>query len=314
MKTNMTTEKLLRVVSTWKVFLICLTIMGSCLNAARADDNQGAAHDRNTTLSDLTLFNLFSEGWDQPWAKRERAAPDMALLRVTTNFLEREFRLDYARTNDIRNNPKLDSTDFLNGLIAYGLNRRLMIEAITNYQWNNARAGTDEDGAGGGGLVRLQLIDTSTSSYAAQVKVATPNKGIGQTQTSVSYALAGFNDLQSLLNLNQVGLYYSFQYESLSGPHKPGTREDDISYDLSLAKTWTDPNTPIFGNFTTFAEAFATTNLNGDKEGQTVFTITPGLRFWFARENSLILGVDLPVNDPHPFGNIVRATYILNFQ
>src|SRR5581483_9578517 len=139
MKTNMTTEKLLRGVSTWKVFLICLTIMGSCLNAARADDNQGAAHDRNTTLSDLTLFNLFSEGWDQPWAKRERAAPDMALLRVTTNFLEREFRLDYARTNDIRNNSNRECTGFRSGRSGYRLKRRLLMRDTTHDQANHAR-------------------------------------------------------------------------------------------------------------------------------------------------------------------------------
>ncbi len=45
----------------------------------------------DTEPSELTLLNFFSEGWDQDWVKRSRhgRTPDMALLRVTTNFLER---------------------------------------------------------------------------------------------------------------------------------------------------------------------------------------------------------------------------------
>ena len=46
---------------------------------------------------DLTLANFFSAGWDDEWAKQERATgtPNMALLRVQTNFMEREFRANY---------------------------------------------------------------------------------------------------------------------------------------------------------------------------------------------------------------------------
>src|SRR5262249_22104488 len=54
-------------------------------------------------LSDLTITNFFTEGWNQPWAKRKRYTPDMALLKVTTNFLEREFRFDYVLTNTANN-------------------------------------------------------------------------------------------------------------------------------------------------------------------------------------------------------------------
>ncbi len=41
------------------------------------------------TTSDLTLWNLFSAGLTEPWSKRphEGRAPDIALLRVQTNFL-----------------------------------------------------------------------------------------------------------------------------------------------------------------------------------------------------------------------------------
>lgn len=276
-----------------------------------ADSYSGASE---VALSDLTLGNFFSEGWTQPWAKRERASgtPDMALLKVTTNFLERELRLDYSHTADVKKS-RFQSQDLINGLIAYGLDRRIMVEVISNYQWNTPRTGAGVSGAGGGGLVRFQLVDTELNSIAYQVRVAEPNRSIGQTQTSIQNALAGFTDMYPVLGLSRVGLYYSVVYESLTGTRAKGARTSDIAYDVSVAKTWTPPNTPILGNFTTFLEAFATTDLDGATEGHTPVTLTPGLRFWFYPENSFTFGVDIPVTHPKPFANVFRATYILNF-
>lgn len=266
-------------------------------------------------LSDLTLSNFFSEGWSQTWEKRRRSTPDMALLRVTTNFLERELRVDYVRT-DAANNPKLDSTDLANGLIAYGLNRRLMIEIIANYQWNVPvpTSGFTTNGPGGGLLARFQLVDTATQSYSFQAKLAAPNKGLGQTQTSLAYALAGWQDMHALIPaLGRFGLYYSVQYENLLGPRKVGAAQNDVSYDVSLAETWTSPSTPVFGNFTTFVEGFATTILDGATSGKTTVSLTPGIRFWFVPENSLSLGVDVPLTRVPTFHTVLRATYIMNF-
>ena len=293
-------------------FLLTLVTASTLWTSAIAQE-YGASNEQH--LSDLTLGNLFSEGWGQPWAKRERAdgTPDMALLKVTTNFLEREVRLDYARTNSIKNSKYIDS-DFLNGLIAYGLNRRLMIEVISNYQWNTpAKVGGAVSGAGGGGVLRFQLIDTEPTSLALQLRLNEPNQSIGQTQTSRQVGLAGFSDLTPLAGLSRTGLYYSVVFESLVGKHANGARESDIAYDISLAKTLTERDTPVFGNFTTFLEALATTDLDGAKAGHTVATVTPGVRFWFYPENSLMVGGDIPVSGPHPFGGVFRVTYILNF-
>jgi hypothetical protein len=268
--------------------------------------------------SDLTLLTFFSEGWTEDWVKRSRKgrAPDMALLRVTTNFLEREFRLDYVYTNNVRNNKKVENSQLLNGLIAYGLNRRLMIEVISNYQWNeppeNSTA-TKANGAGAAALVRFALADTYDQAYGLQVRVSAPNRGIGQTTTTTSPSLAGFQDLQTLLGLDQVGLYESITYDSASGPHAAGARTQDVSYALSVAKSWTDRAVYPVGLFTTFLELFATTDLNGTTKYHTAVTLTPGVRFWFAHENSLTVGADFPVSEPHPFSNVFRVTYILNF-
>jgi len=281
-----------------------------------AEDQEKAAAEAEP--SDLTLMNFFTEGWTEDWVKRSRKGrtPDMALLRVTTNFLEREFRLDYVYTNNVRKSTKVENSQLLNGLIAYGLNRRLMIEVISNYQWNeppeNSTA-TKANGAGAAGLVRFQLADTFDQCYGLQVRVSAPNRGIGQTTTVTSPSLAGFQDLQTILGLDQVGLYESITYDSASGPHAHGARTQDVSCDLSVARTWTDTAAYPVGKLTTFLELFATTDLNGPTEHHTGVTLTPGVRFWFAHENSLTFGVDFPVSQPHPFSNVFRVTYILNF-
>jgi hypothetical protein len=262
---------------------------------------------------DLSAGTFFTEGWGQPWTHHERSTPDMALLRVTTNFLERELRVDYSRT-DVRDNPKLQSSELANGLIAYGLNRRFMIEIIQNVQWNKDAHGIAASGSGGGGLARFQLVDSATQSASFQVKVAVPNKGIGQTQTSLAYAFAGWQDLHAWFpSLGRTGLYGSLQFENLQGPAKAGSRTKGLSADVSLAHTWTQPDTRGFRNFTTFAEVFATRDLDGPSEGHTVATITPGIRSWFAKGHSITLGEDFPLGARGATLRVLRLTYILNF-
>ncbi len=263
--------------------------------------------------SNLTLLNFFSEGWDQAWTHRHGRTPDMALLRVGTNFLERELRLDFVHTG-LQHNSRFAATELANGLIAYGVNRRLMLAIVSNYQWNVPASASPVHGAGGGAVVRFQLIDTPDKSYAFQVRVSPPNSGIGQTQTSLSYALAGWQDLAALVPaLDRVGLYYSIQYENLRGPDRAELRQNDLNYAVAVAKTWTDGRTPVLGDLTTFVEAVGTTDLDGVSASDTVFSVTPGVRFWFMPGNSLTFGVDVPLSRSPPFSVAYRATYILNF-
>jgi len=270
-------------------------------------------HAKAAPMSDLSITNFFSEGWNQEWHKWRHFTPDMALLRVTTNFLERELRADYANTS-IAGSATQDSTDFANVLMAYALNRRLMLEIIGNYQWNDPVAGTPVSGSGAGLLARFQLVENADQSYSVQARVSPPNKGIGQTQTSLTFALAGWQDVHAWAPaLGRFGLYFSFQYEDLLGPHRAGQMQHDVSYDVSIAETWTSPSTPVFGNLTTFLEAFGQTALDGASSGKTNVTLTPGVRFWFIPENSISLGVDFPVSHAPAIHTVYRATYILNF-
>ena len=198
--------------------------------------------------------------------------------------------------------------------MAYALNRRLMLEVVGNYQWNDRINGPVISGAGAAFLARVQLIENAEQSYSFQARVSAPNKGIGQTQTSLTFGLAGWQDVHCWVPaLGKFGLYYSFQYENLLGNPAANVTKNDISYDVSIAETWTTPSTAFFGNFTTFLEGFGQTFLDGPNSGKTNVTLTPGFRFWFIPENSISFGVDFPVSHLPAIHNVYRATYILNF-
>jgi hypothetical protein len=272
---------------------------------------------------DLTLGNFFSAGWDDEWAKqvRDTGTPNLALLRVQTNFMEREFRANYYLEDDITSTKTRSLTD-LDMLIAWSFNRRLMIEVTGAYQWTDPRTGGVEENGGTPGLVtRVQLIDTESSSYSFNFKVAAPNQELGITQTTISYGLAGFEDLAYWLGLKRVGFYYSFLFDSLTGPGAAGAKHTDVGYDVTLAKTITDPDTPIFGSLTFFVENYAQTDLDGSTDGRTLVTVTPGVRFNLGKcgglnigkDNWVMFGTDIPISDYKPWAAIYRFTYIKNF-
>src|SRR5262249_54886515 len=155
---------------------------------------------------------------------------------------------------------------------AYGLDRRIMLQVITNYTWQVSSTGAPPvNGPDGAGLVRFQLVDTATASDAIQYRIAGPNRSIGQTTTSMQYTFAGWNDIGAALPaLGRFGLYYSFQYENLVGSPKPGATVNDITYVVSFAETWTPADMPGIGNLTTFVEFAGQTALDGTAAGTTI--------------------------------------------
>lgn len=126
--------------------------------------------------------------------------------------------------------------------------------------------------------------------------------------------MGAWQDLHALIPaLGRTGLYESIECESLPGPAKAGARTKDLAGDVSLATTWTSPETKGLGNFTTFVEAYATRDLDGSASGQTIASITPGIRTWFAPKHSITIGEDFPLGRPGNFTRVLRATYIMNF-
>jgi hypothetical protein len=263
-------------------------------------------------LSDLTFSSTFSTGWNEPWVKRPRGegTPDMSLLRVQSNLLGQLFRADYAH-QDKPGTSSIRTTDSLTGILEYALNRRLMLAVIGNYGWVDSRWSSDASGATGGAFVRLHLVETAASSLATTLKVVAPNHDLGEKDTTVSFSIAGWHDLAQL-GLKRTGFYCHVQEETLAGPTKPGARRNDFTYDVSLAKTWTSPDS-LFGNTTTFIEAYGKTDLDGKDSGHTVITLTPGVRATFAHRHIVMAGVEFPITNPRPFEQIVRLTYICNF-
>ena len=282
----------------------------------------GGGRASEETPQDLTLWNFFSAGWDEDFTRRssEGRAPDMALLRVQTNFMEREVRVNYFHQHNI-NNARRENLDDFDVLIAYGLNRRFMIELVGAQQWVDARGKIpDFDGATARLVGRTQLISTADSSYSFNYQVTAPNRGLGEKQTTISYGIAGFEDL-TRFGLYRVGLYGSFLFDSLAGPRATGAKQNDVQYVVSIAKTLTEPKTPFIGNFTLFVENFFQTDLDGAHFGTTLVSITPGVRFnlgtipglKFGLDNWLMFGTDIPLSGPRPWDATFRFTYIKNF-
>ena len=219
----------------------------------------------NERPQDLTLANFFSAGWDDEWAKQERATgtPNMALLRVQTNFMEREFRANYYFGKQCRQHDDQEPDRFrrahrleLQSPPDVGNHRRLPVDRSAYRLAKRTAELPDLVG-------RVQLIDTESSSYSFNFKAAAPNQELGVSQTTVSYGVAGFEDLAYWFGFNRVGLYYSFLFDSFAGPVAEGTKLNDVGYDITLAKTVTGPETPLLGNLTFFVENYAQTDLDG---------------------------------------------------
>jgi hypothetical protein len=271
---------------------------------------------------DLTLANFFSAGWDDQWAKQERptGTPNLALLRVQTNFMEREFRANYYAENNVASPTTRNLTDF-DALIAWSFNRRLMLEITGAYQWTDPRTGLGENGGTPGLVGRVQLVDTESSSCSLNLKAVAPNQELGVSQTTLSYGLAGFEDLAYWFGFKRVGLYYSFLFDSFAGPGAAGAKRSDVGYDITLAKTITGPETPLLGHLTLIVENYAQTDLDGSHGGRTLVTVTPGVRFnlgkaegiQLGKDNWIMFGTDIPVSDYKPWNALYRLTYIKNF-
>lgn len=263
-------------------------------------------------LIDLTLGNFFSAGWNESWQKRSHpdGAPDLTLLRVQSNLLLRSLRTDYFYEHPLESSGK-DNIQFINQLAEFAINRRVMLAVFGNYEWVNSQGPDNLEGASYGGLLRLQLWDTPRASYALNLRVAAPNHDLGETLTTTSFSFAGWHDLTPL-GLDRVGLYWHVQEQTFTGRHAPGSKQNELTYDVSLAKTWTSPKAAL-GNFSTFFETYARTDLDGPRAGRSVVTLTPGLRFTLAHHHVFMAGVDFPVSEPRPYEHLVRLTYILSF-
>ncbi len=293
-------------------FCLALLLLAAPVSVGAGEHSFGSAEPANPQLSDLTPANFFSTGWNEPWTRRSRGegTPDMSLLRVQTNFLAQLFRTDLALQRN-HDDAAIRESDVLSGTLEYAFNRRLMLAIIGNYRWLDSRTSDDLDGGAFAAFARFHLVDTASSSLAMTLRAGLANRELGEKDTTLGFALAGWQDLAPI-GLHRVGLYYHVQEETLAGPSTRGSRRNDLTYAISLAKTWTSPDAAL-GNATTFLEAYGKTDLDGDERGHTFVTLTPGIRATIAHRHIVMAGVEFPLTEPRPFDRILRFTYIFNF-
>jgi hypothetical protein len=296
--------------STIPIYLLAASAFTGALGSESRPVGQEQA--TSSQLTDLTVVNLFTEGWGESWIKRPHPgeAPDLTLLRVQSNLLLQSLRTDSYYEHPTASD-KSRAVEYVSQTIEYAWNRRIMLAVFGNYQWLDRREGDDIQGGSYGGLVRLQLWDVPHASYALNLRVAAPNDGLGETQTLTSVALAGWHDLTPL-GLRRMGVYWHVQGETEWGPGAPGSRRNDLTYDLSVSQTWSKPEAWL-GNFSTFIEAYFKTDLDGPHSSLTIFTLTPGFRFNVHHHHVVMFGAELPATTPKPFDQLFRLTYIYSF-
>jgi hypothetical protein len=118
--------------STRHLILAGCIIMALSVPAEVAAAEEHAVQADHSEVSDLGILDTFTNGCNEDAVHRHRSTTDMALLKVTTNFLEREFRLDYAYTN-LKSGQKYTATNFVNGLMAFAAERQLHLPINDNY-------------------------------------------------------------------------------------------------------------------------------------------------------------------------------------
>lgn len=271
--------------------------------------------------SDLTLWNFFSAGWDQNFKERshEGRAPRLHLFKTRQGFLEREFRFNYsfARNADA---GAIDEHEF-EGEIEYALNRRFLMEFEPRMVWerSNLDGTTEHELEATWVAARLALVDTYWSAYAFDFRIVAPANQEAHDRTRLGFFLAGFEDL-TRFGFRRVGLYFSSQLFTFVGPLEDSDTRSEVNFGISIAKTFTDPDTPLFGDFTLFLEAFDETALDGDDAGRSAVTLTPGFRFKFYEQEKteqtfwIMSGVEFPISGPNPFDYEVHVAFIWEFE
>lgn len=243
-------------------------------------------------------------------AAPERRTPDLLLLRVQGNFLEHDLRGDATYEDRIQGGTAHAATD-LDARVSVPIDTLLMVGVLGNYRWVEESARPNENGAAISVFGRVQLVQEAESSYAFNIEVASPNKGVENNKTQISVGVAGFEDLDALAGLDRVGLYADLEFQ-----HSTGRGQVDggnqLEYVVSCAKTWTEDLVGA-GRFTVFAELGGTTQLDRGTGGRTMITGTPGLRLDPAAAHAVLFGVDFPLSHPHGFGELYRVSYIFSF-
>jgi hypothetical protein len=252
------------------------------------------------TWHPLTLSTLFSEGWDEAWVPSPNGsggAPRQGWINAADGNLYRLSFFTFAEGfNHSAPNAYLGAYTIL-----VPLSRRL--ELITNIPFvlsNNAVTGlpiidpnqpattTTQRQTGFGDVSftpRVLLHETQDFSLTAELAIVTPTgtPPLAGTTTILTPAVAFWNNLSGGWVL-RGGLGVAMPTDG-SG--------DTLISQLAIGQTITSHDTPLFGDFTYYVSAVASTPLSGG--GETSVTLTPGVRTHLGHDWYLLAGLPTPV-------------------
>lgn len=276
----------------------------------------------------LNLLNFFSSGWDKPFRNRSRVgrSPRLHLFTTKQPFLDREARLNY---NFIGNGEfglaNLHELDFE---FEIPFDRRYMIDVEPRYTWIDGRNGARDTNALGVSLISyFQLFDMHDTAMNFQFGVTPPTQGLGieieeepsealqggREPLELNFVLAGWQDLTQSLGLYRTSVSCHVEYITFVGPNASSETDHYVTYGLSLAKTFTEPDATRFRDLTFFIENFATIPLDGQIGGNPTITFTPGFRWNIGTANDpwwIMTGVEVAVDNPDVFDYALRFSII----
>ncbi len=252
------------------------------------------------TWHPLPLSTLLSEGWDEAWVPSPNGsggAPRQGWINAADGNLYRLSFFTFAEGfNHSAPNAYLGAYTILTPL-----SRRL--ELITNIPFvlsNNAVTGlpiidpnqpaatTTQRQTGFGDVSftpRVLLHETQDFSLTAELAIVTPTgtPPLAGTTTILTPAVAFWNNLSGGWVL-RGGLGVAMPTDG-SG--------DTLISQLAIGQTITSHDTPLFGDFTYYVSAVASTPLSGG--GETSVTLTPGVRTHLGHDWYLLAGLPTPV-------------------
>jgi hypothetical protein len=262
--------------------------------------------DRGKGPPDLTLDNVFTAGWCEPYQPRAATggAERILLFRTLTPFQDRAILGNYRFADHLQ--PTGVNESEIGPEVLLPVSSRLMFRADLNYDFN----GDNLPGTGGaaGSLAGLlQLIDTPCSALNFQVSLADPARvDLLDHRLFFGLALAGFRDLGA-----RFGLQGSLGVDLPLGSSHDASNDIEATYSIALTKTLTD-DVPWIGHFTPFVELAGMTDL-GINERHTYITILPGAEWEVLHTWWLATGLEVPLTGPRLFDLEFHLSLIKSF-
>jgi hypothetical protein len=246
------------------------------------------------------LSNLFSEGWREPWVPSPNGsggAPRQGWINAADGNI---YRLNFFTFSQGFNNPPQGNA-YLGGYTLYTpFSRRLLL--ITNVPFvlrNNGSNGLptidpSQPGAAQSQTTfgdisftpRVLLHETQDFSLTAEMTVLTPtgNQPVAGKSALIPTVAFWYNVAGGWVVRGGIGDFISTN----------GDGTNNLISQLAIGQTLTGHDVPVFGDFTYYFSAVATTPLSSGG-GATSVSLTPGIRTHVGNDWYFLAGLPVPL-------------------